>query len=245
MNKNTKKNFRKVAPLALVGCLAVGGLGASAWLTTEDTDEHTHSITAGTFKLTLDGGDTGFEWETAYPVTDAVGQAATAETEGVVVGSLKAENTGEVSMVARLAIATEEFYKDVEDDAKIAEDKIHVYITDEADAVVYNGLLSDANKDNGFGAVAILNTGESKTYTVRLYIDSEATNDDLYYDADGDADGKKEAAKSANFRLAVLSVQNDGGITTGVNKDDGSASSATEIDETAFDSIAAKAGLTR
>ena len=242
--KNLKKKMKKVAPLALVGCLAVGGLGASAWLTTSDKDEHTHSITAGTFDVTL-SGDTGFEWETAYPVTDAVGQAATAETEGVVVGSLKAENTGEVSMVARLAIATEDFYKDIEDDAKIAEDKIHVYITDEADAVVYNGLLSDADKDNGFGAVAILNAGESKTYTVRLYIDSNATNDDLYYDADGDADGEKEAAKSANFKLAVLSVQNDGGITTDAQKADGSASSASDIDETAFDTIATKAGLTR
>ena len=234
--------MKKVAPLALVGCLAVGGLGASAWLTTSNKDDHTQSITAGTFKLTLDG-ETGFKWETAYPVTDAVGQAATAETEGVEVGALTVTNSGEVSQVARLAIATEEFYKDVEDDAKIAEDKIHVYITDEADAVVYNGLLSDANKDNGFGAVAILNAGESKTYTVRLYIDSNAINDDLYYDADND--GEKEAAKSANFRLAVLSVQNDGGITTDVDKADGNPSSATEIDETAFDSIAAKAGLTR
>ena len=243
--KNLKKKMKKVAPLALVGCLAVGGLGASAWLTTKDKDEPTHSITAGTFKLTLDG-DTGFKWETAYPVTDAVGQAATPETDGVVVGSLKAENTGEVSMVARLAIATEDFYKDIDDDdAKIAEDKIHVYITDEADTVVYDGLLSDANKDNGFGAVAILNAGESKTYTVRLYIDSKATNDDLYYGEDADADGVKDAAKSANFRLAVLSVQNDGGITTDVQKADGSASSVSDIDETAFDSIAAKAGLTR
>lgn len=219
MKKNKKNTIKKVAPLALIGCLAVGGLGASAWLSTSDVDDVKHTITAGTFELTL-SGDVGFENKVAYPVSDAVGKAQTATYDaennptGVILGSLTVTNSGEVNQVIRLAIDDEAYNVDTNANGYLAgidESLINLYITakdGENDVVVYEGTLADANKEKGFGAVKVLNSGDAVNYTVRLWIDDAAVNSDIY-EENGDA-------KQVQFKLAVLGVQLDGGIFSDV-----------------------------
>lgn len=255
MNKKTKKNFRKIAPAALVGMLAVGGLGASAWLTTKDVDNHTQTITAGTFKMTL-SGDTGFENAKAYPVSNAVGMDKSKDEDGVVEGTLTVANTGEVDQVVRLAIANADYQATEAQDGTseyLAADKVHLYITDGAGAEVYNGTVAGAQGEKGFGTVKILNGGTdgvtngSISYTIRMWIDEGAVNQDLYkFTTEDDGSITYGDAKSLQLKLEVLSVQSDGGITTDVKKEDGNTdASATDIDATAFEVIAGKASLTR
>lgn len=231
MKKNSK-TFKKVAPLALVGLLATGALGASAWLSTSERDESIHTIQAGTFKLTIDQGegmDVGFESLKAFPVSDEVGKTG---TEGVKVGTFTVKNTGEVSQVVRLFVSTEGYVNEI-DTAENGKKLIHLYVTDGTGKEIYNGTLADAYaNDKGFGEVTILNggaagAGESVTYNVRMWIDSNAQNADIIK-----TDG---SGMTVNAKLGVLGVQNDGGITADKNV----------ISSTEFENMATSANLSR
>lgn len=227
MKKNSK-TFKKIAPVALVGLLACGGLGASAWLSTKDIDTQTHSIQAGTFKLAIEGNDVGFESTKAFPITDEVGKALETKAEdGVVLGKLSIKNKGEVSQVVRLFVSTTGFVSEID------ENLIHLYVTKAGTQnVVYDGTLAGANGELGFGTPEILagvaNGVEAGVdYDVRMWIDSTATNDNII---NGDGSGKQVA-----LHLGVLGIQNDGGITADKNAIDGAE----------FEVMAGKAAVSR
>lgn len=212
-----KKTLKKIAPVALASIMGLSTLGGMAWLTASKVDEHAHTITAGTFSFEIENGsDKGFKNLNALPLSDALGkqQQTTGDTElDTVLGNLTVTNNGTVKEAIRLAIANEGFK------SEIPSELVNVYITDEtgeSPVVVYDGTLAAIeDKDAGFGTIAVLDAGASKTYTIRAYIDETAVNKDVYVTAEEAASLSKAegASKEVSFKLELLSLQADGGIS--------------------------------
>ena len=193
-----KKNFKRLAPLALAGLLALGG--AAAWLTASDTDTNTQSITAGTFLVEFDENNTSeFSLDAAYPMTAAVGESQTA-------GTFQIDNNGTIDTIIRLGVAAADVDDADADGGQLAENRVHVviYDADNSDAKLFDGLLSNMHTAGGVSSFINIAASGSHNFKVRSYIDSAAANSDLY-DNSGNA-------KGISFKLTAYYAQEDGGL---------------------------------
>mgnify|MGYP004504331115 CR=1 FL=1 len=157
-----EKNKKQIIAIALALVLLVGG--SYAWLTLQVTGNKTNILRAGTLKLTLDDTTSnGILLEKAVPMSDTKGKTTTEYT-------FTLQNSG--------SIASD--YKIYLDDVALSDDEVQLEDSKVKYQLIKNGeetidLLS--NLDNKTIDTGTIGTNKTNTYSLRVWIDSDAGNE--------------------------------------------------------------------
>ena len=159
--KKTNKLTKQLFALALVLVLLIAG--SYAWLTLQVTGNKTNILRAGTLKLTLDDTTSnGILLEKAVPMSDTKGKTTTEYT-------FTLQNTG-------TAVGYTIYLDDValtDGETQLEDSKVKYQLTKNGEETV--ALLSSL--DNKVIDTGTIGTNKTNTYSLRVWIDSDAGNE--------------------------------------------------------------------
>lgn len=232
-NKKPQKienNKKKILALALALVLLIGG--TYAWLTITLTGTKTTRIEAGTLAMEINNESAGISITDALPMSDADGANLTPYT-------FRVENTGNISSEYTVYLdkqgidTTKEFDmpldkvkcqvtktikemtngKVTESDAEVSTATTTELLSGMVDADNSNTSVVLATSSNTDSTTTPLKVGQYIEFSVRLWIDESAENDDLKKTVSTDGSSKTYvAAYAAKLRLEASQ--------TGIEKDE-------------------------
>ena len=165
-----KENKKIVIPLILVALIFILG-AAYAWLTTVLNGTQINRIKAGTLDLVLDdNASNGIDLEYAVPQTDTQGLNNQAYTFKVI-------NNGSINAKYTIYLEDEEL-EDGEE--RISDSNIKfdlVKNSGESNPRLLSTVISNNRRE--LDSNVVINGGSTNTYSLRLWIDSEATQEEV------------------------------------------------------------------